>query len=88
MLPMKYLVGCRAVGILADVTHPGETTRDARNGVAGEMRADAKGTAVVSATTLGKVRANLFFSVKPQLFPVKIFGNENEAREWLLKLLS
>ena len=70
-----------------DVTHSRETTRDVRNYVAEEFPKFVKAIAMISDSALGRMLANLFFSLKSQPYPAKMFSNEQEAKEWLVQYL-
>lgn len=84
---LRKLVGNHKVCILADVTHIGEVTHDVRYFIAKELYNTTKAIAVFSGSAKGKIMANLFFSLHPQPFPVRIFDNEETAMNWLLKHL-
>jgi hypothetical protein len=43
--------------------------------------------AIISRSAVGKMVANLFFSIKKQPHPVKMFNDEREAKEWLKQYL-
>jgi len=46
-----------------------------------------KAIAMVSDSALGKMLANLFFTLKKQPYPTKMFTNEQDAKEWLMQYL-
>jgi hypothetical protein len=69
--------------LLIDVTHTSETTREIRDYAAVEFPKFVKAIAMVSESALGKMLANLFFSVKTQPYPTKMFNDEEKARVWL-----
>jgi len=87
MQEIKELVGNKKVCIAADVTYVAESCRDIRNYMAEEIPTIAKAIAVVSDSAVGKMMANLFFSLRPQPFPVKIFTDQAAAKMWLMKYL-
>lgn len=80
-------IGDRKVCILIDVTHSTEISRENRDYAAAEFPKFVKAIAMVSRSPLGKMLANLFFTIKTQPYPTKMFNNENEAREWLKQYL-
>lgn len=75
------------VCLLIDVTHSGETTREVRDYAAQEFPKFVKAIAMVSDSALGKMLANLFFRIRTQPYPTKMFNNEQEAKEWLKQYL-
>lgn len=83
----KTLVGDKKVCMMVDVTNSPESTKEVRDYAAQELPKLVKAIAMVSTSALGKMLANLFFSIKSQPYPVKMFNEENEAREWLKQYL-
>jgi len=79
----RYVGEGRKVCMLIDVTNTSETTREMRNFAAEQLPEIAKAIAIVSQSALGKMLANLFFSLKSQPYPVKYFNDETEAQKWL-----
>ena len=79
------MVGNRKICIIADITNISLTTPDVRNLIAAELPKATRAVAILSGSAIGKMMANLFFSLKPQPFPVKIFDDETAARKWLAK---
>jgi hypothetical protein len=73
--------------MLADVTNSAETTKEVRDYAAVELPKLVKAVAMISGSALGKMLANLFFSLKSQPYPVKMFNDENEAKKWLKQYL-
>lgn len=43
--------------------------------------------AMVSKSGLGKLIMNMLFRLKPPPIPIKIFGNDKEAKQWLKQFL-
>lgn len=82
----KFL-GSEKACMLIDVTHSSESSREVRTYAAEALPKMVKALAMVSDSVLGKMIANLFFNLKSQPYPVKMFDNENEAREWLKNYL-
>jgi len=87
MEELKKLVGNKKVCMLADVSNSSESTKAVRDYAAMELPKLIKAIAMISRSALGKMLANLFFSVKAQPYPVRMFNNEDEAKEWLKKYL-
>jgi len=83
----KAIIGDKKVCMLIDVTNSSESNKETRDYVATEFPKFVKAIAMVSKSALGKMLANLFFSIKTQPYPTKMFNNENEAREWLKQYL-
>lgn len=84
---MRNYLGDEKVCMLIDVTHSSESSRELRAFAAEELPKIVKAVAMVSASALGKMIANLFFNLKSQPYPVKMFNDENEARTWLKRFL-
>ncbi|MBS4044514.1 MAG: STAS/SEC14 domain-containing protein [Chitinophagaceae bacterium] len=73
--------------MLIDVTHAGETTREVREYAAAELPKITKAIAMISDSIMGKMVANLFFNLKFQPYPVKMFNDEKAAIKWLMEKL-
>jgi hypothetical protein len=73
--------------ILADVTFSTPNDKATREFVAVELPKIVTALAMVSASPLGRMVANLFFSLKTSPYPAKMFSTENEATEWLQQYL-
>jgi hypothetical protein len=83
----KKQIKDRKVCILIDVTYTTESSREVRDYVAEEFPKFVKAIAMVSKSALGKMLANLFFNIKKQPYPTKMFNDETEAKNWLLKYI-
>ena len=77
------VTGGKKVCLLADVTHSAETNREMREWAAEELPKLVKAVAMVSDSALGKMLANLFFALKTQPYPVKMFNDVQSAHAWL-----
>jgi hypothetical protein len=75
------------VCMLIDVTNTSESSRDVRDFAAEEFPKFVKAIAMLSSSALGKMLANLFFSLKTQPYPVRMFNDEKDAKEWLKQYL-
>lgn len=84
---LRALLGERKVCMLIDVTHTSESTPEVRAFAARELPKILTACAMVSSSALGKMLANLFFNLKSQPYPVKMFNDEAEARIWLKQFL-
>lgn len=69
--------------ILADVTYSTPNDKATREFIAEEFPKIVSALAMISASPLGRMVANLFFSLKPTPYPAKMFSTEKEAVEWL-----
>ncbi|MEX0685501.1 MAG: STAS/SEC14 domain-containing protein [Balneolales bacterium] len=83
----KDYIGDRKICILLDVTNASEISRETREFSAREFPKLFKAIAMMSNSSFGKMIANLFFTIKPQPYPTKMFTNEEEARAWLRQYL-
>lgn len=81
------MVAGKKMCMLADVTHTTESTREIKDYIAQEFPKYVKALAMVSDSALGKMLANLFFTIKTQPYPTKIFNNEEDAKIWLKQYL-
>ena len=84
---LMKVIGEKKICMLIDVTNSGESTKEVRDYAAVEFPKFIKAIAMVSKSALGKMLANLFFSIKSQPYPTKMFNDENEARQWLKQYL-
>jgi hypothetical protein len=84
---LKEITNNKKVCMLIDVTNTSESSRELRDYAAEELPKLVKAIAMVSSSALGKMLANLFFSLKSQPYPVKMFNDEKEALAWLRQYL-
>ncbi|HTF05407.1 MAG TPA: STAS/SEC14 domain-containing protein [Bacteroidia bacterium] len=73
--------------MLADITNASTVNKETREFAAAELTKIVKAIALVSTSPLGKMVANLFFALKPPTYPMRMFNDVDEAREWLKKHL-
>jgi hypothetical protein len=73
--------------MLVDVTYTAESSKEIRDYAAHEFPNFVKAIAMVSGSVFGKMLANLFFTLKAQPYPTKMFTNEQDAKEWLKQYL-
>lgn len=83
----KKITGGKKVCMLSDSTDSPPVNKEMRDFAAEVIPKIAKAIAIMSRSAVGKMAANLFFSLKKQPYPVKFFDNEDEAREWLKQYL-
>ncbi|MFL5766194.1 MAG: hypothetical protein ACJ77K_19785 [Bacteroidia bacterium] len=69
--------------VIVDMTHCVPLTKKLRDHLGGQLPEVVKAAAVVSESVYGKLVAEIFFTLKPQPYPHKIFENEAEAKKWL-----
>lgn len=79
----RDLFGDEKICLLIDVSNTTNTPREVRDYVAEEFPKLLKAIAMLSDSALGKMLANLFFTVKSQPYPSKFFNDEEAARKWL-----
>lgn len=83
----RSIIGNKKVCLLIDVTYTSESSREIREYVAEEFPKFIKAIAMVSDSALGKMLANIFFTLKSQPYPTKMFTDETEAKNWLKQYL-
>lgn len=83
----RKLVGDKKICLLSESTNSSESTKEVRDYAAVEFPKFIKAIAVISKSALGRMLANLFFSIKEQPYPTKMFNDEKEAKEWLKQYL-
>lgn len=87
MIDFLKITGGRKVCLLSDSTDSPPADKEMRDYAAEVIPEVAKAVAIISRSAVGKMAANLFFSIKKQPYPVKMFTDENEAKEWLKQYL-
>jgi folylpolyglutamate synthase/dihydropteroate synthase len=83
----KKMLDGKKICMLLDVTHTVESSREIRDYVAEEFPKYVKAIAMISDSALGKMLANLFFTLKTQPYTTKMFSNEQDAKDWLKQYL-
>lgn len=73
--------------MLLDITYARPSRKEDRDEAAELLAKVVKAMAMVSRSPLGRMIANLFFGLKPPPYPVKMFSDEKEAKEWLRQYL-
>lgn len=79
--------GDQKVCMLMDVTHSPHSTKETRQFAARELPRILKALAMVSRSAMGRVLANMFLAIMRPPYPVKMFSNEHDAKDWLRKYL-
>lgn len=83
----KKLTNGRKVCMLTDNTNSSPPSKELRDYVAEVMPDLVKAIAVTSNSAAGRMVANLFFSIKKQPYPIKMFEDETKAKKWLKQYL-
>ena len=84
---LRKYIGDNKICMLLDITYSLPSTKEEREYGSEELNKIVQALALISGSALGKMVANLFFNLKPPPYPVKMFTNETEAREWLKQYL-
>ena len=84
---LRQYLGDEKVCMLVDATHSTESSREMRDFAAEELPKITKAIAIMSRSALGKMLANLFFQLKSQPYPVKMFDDQQDAVRWLRQYL-
>ncbi len=87
MEEFKKITGGNKVCLLSDSTDSAPINKELRDYLGKVIPEIALAVAVISRSAVGKMAANLFFSIKKQPYPVKMFTDEMEAKEWLKQYL-
>ncbi|MCW3121480.1 MAG: hypothetical protein JWQ38_972 [Flavipsychrobacter sp.] len=87
MVDFLKITGGKKVCMLSDNTDSPPVNKELRDYAAEVIPDIAKAIAIMSRSSVGRMAANLFFSLKKQPYPVKFFDNEEEARKWLKQYL-
>ncbi len=87
MEELRKLTGGIKVCLLSDSTESSPLNKEMRDYVAEVIPEILKAVAIISRSPVGIMAANLFFSIKKQPYPVKMFDEESEAKMWLKQYL-
>ncbi|WP_373512974.1 hypothetical protein [Persicitalea sp.] len=87
MEEFRKITGGEKVCMLSDSTDSPPANKEMRDYAAEVIPEVVKAVAIISRSAVGKMAANLFFSIKKQPYPVKMFNDEVEATEWLKQYL-
>ncbi len=74
--------------MLLDITHSNSSDKAGREFAATEFPKIVIAMAMVTASPMSRMLANLFFALKPPPYPAKMFNTEKEAKTWLKQYLS
>lgn len=87
MVELRKLTGGKKICLLSDSTDSPPSNKEMRDYAAQVIPEIAKAVAIISRSAVGMMAANLFFSIKKQPYPVKMFSEEAEAKAWLKQYL-
>jgi len=83
----KKKLGGKKICAIMDVTEAAASSRETREYNTRELPTMFKAIAFITRSALGRMLAHLFLGMKPMSFPVKVFSNEQDAREWIKQYL-
>ncbi|MES2763489.1 MAG: hypothetical protein V4677_14845 [Bacteroidota bacterium] len=87
MVEFLKITGGKKLCMLSDNTNSPPVNKEMRDYAAEVIPDIAKAVGVISRSAVGRMAANLFFTLKKQPYPVKFFDNEEEAKQWLKQYL-
>jgi hypothetical protein len=87
MALVRQFIGPGKVCMLSDSTLSPPVNKEMRDFAAEVLPQFVKAIAILSQSPVGKMAANLFFSLKKQPYPIRFFTSEKEARQWLEQFL-
>lgn len=83
---LRNIIGDKKICIITESSSrnqiPGKAERDF---IAEEITKLVIAWAIITRTPLSKMMANLFFAFKPPPYPMKMFTDFDEAKQWLMK---
>jgi hypothetical protein len=84
MKKLKEVIGNQKVCMIVESSPrnhgPSRTQRDM---IERELNSFVKGLAIISTSTLSKMIVQLFFTLKPPPYPIRIFTDVDLAKDWL-----
>lgn len=83
----KKLADGKKICFLIDITNILPPDWETRDYIENELNTLINAYAMISNSVLSKTIANVFFALKPPKYPIKMFTNEKDAREWLTQYL-
>lgn len=87
MKEFTKITGGQKVCLLSDSTDHPPADKEMRDYAAEVLPELVNAVAIISRSAVGVMAANLFFSIKQQPYPVKMFTVETEAKKWLKQYL-
>jgi hypothetical protein len=84
----REITGGKKVCMVLETNHNSRPPKkEERDFIAEQLTSVTKAMAIVTSLPLSRMVANLFFGFKPPPYPVKMFSNEKEAKEWVKQYL-
>jgi hypothetical protein len=88
MNKFKKITGNKKVCMILETNKNSKTPkREDRDFVSEQLTEITKAMAIISTSPLSRMVANLFFGLKPPVYPVKFFSNEVDAKAWIKQYL-
>ncbi len=88
MAQLRAIIGDKKVCLIGEsAANSRPPKKELRDFIAEEISSITKAMALVTPSPVSRMLANLFFSFKPPAYPVKMFQNDSEAREWIRQYL-
>jgi hypothetical protein len=84
---LREFIGPDKACMLSDSTLSPPINKEMRDFAAEVLPQFIKAIAILSQSEVGKMVANLFFSLKKQPYPIRFFNSETDAKEWLKQFL-
>lgn len=84
---IKMVMQGKKACVIANFTKAQPMDKKVRDYISTEMPNVCKAFAFTSNSPLGRMIANIYFTLKPSDFPIKMFADESEAKEWLKQYL-
>ncbi|MES2565574.1 MAG: hypothetical protein V4565_01830 [Bacteroidota bacterium] len=87
MVDFLKITGGKKVCMISDNTDSPAVNKEMRDYAAEVIPEIVKAIAIISRSSVGRMAANLFFTLKKQSYPVKFFENEEDAKQWIKQYL-
>jgi len=87
MVDFLKFTGGKKVCMISANTDSLAVNKEMRDYAAEVIPEIVKAIAVISRSSVGRMAANLFFSLKKQAYPAKFFENEEDAKAWIKQYL-
>jgi hypothetical protein len=84
---IREIAGNKRICLLSDATLSAPMDKQTRDYISKELPEVIKAMAVISHSATGSFTSIVFMSVKQTPIPMKLFDNEQDAREWLMQYL-
>lgn len=84
----KSFVGDEKVCMVIEINPKSKpANKEERDAVATVIESMVKAMAIVTSSPVTRMLANLFFSLKPPAYPMKMFSKEKDATDWVKQYL-